>query len=365
MARVQNVDRRAAVAALSDAIDRRDVEAAVACLSPDVVVEIPRWGGPWRGREGAAAGLTELFALCEQTRCAVRESQVGTGQVNDQVILAAKSSRAATSAWMVATATSTAEVRDGLVTHLSVDVDAAAFASQWRGAGLAAASVRSEVALIGFDPDARIVTDVRTVEPAPHRATPEQGRRRWPLWTAAAAVVLVALGVAAWAELGQRPADPAAAVSTTPPSPSPTSASPTPTPTPTPTPSAILGPSAVPVAGGGVSAQLSGTVLFDRDSSVLKPAARTLVVELARTLRNTRTGTLTVLGFTDNLGSTQQGITLSRARAEAVAAVFRTELAGTGIAITAVGRGEANPVAPNDTEANRAKNRRVEIVYRP
>lgn len=353
------------MAALADALDRRDVDAALACLSPDVVVEIPRWGGPWRGRDAVAAGLAELFALCERTRCEVRESQVGTRQVNDQVLLAAKSSRAATTGWMVATATSTAEVRDGLVTHLSVDVDADALASQWRGAGLAAASVRSEVALIGFDPDATVVTDVRTVEPVPHRAV-ERGRRRWPLWTAAAAVLLAGLGVAAWLVLGQRPTattatvDPASSVVA-----SPTSPSPTPTPTTAPTRSAILGPSAVPVAGGGVSAQLSGTVLFDRDSAVLRPAARTLVVRLARTLRDTRTGTLTVLGFTDNLGSAQLGIALSRARAEAVAAVFRTELAATGIAITAEGRGEANPVAPNDTEANRAKNRRVEIVYRP
>ena len=353
------------MAALADALDRRDVDAALTCLSPDVVVDIPRWGGPWRGRDAVEAGLAELFSLCEQTRCEVRESQVGTGQVNDTVLLAAKSSRAATTGWMVATATSTAEVRDGLVTHLSVDVDADALSSQWRGAGLSAASVRSEVALIGFDPDATVVTDVRTVEPVPHRAAAEQGRRRWPLWTGAAVALLVALGIAAWFALGQHPAATTATVA--PVSPTPTSPSPTATPAPTPTPtrSAILGPSAVPVAGGGVSTRLSGTVLFDRDSAALKPAARTLVVGLARTLRDSRAGTLTVLGYTDNLGSAQLGITLSRARAEAVAAVFRTELAATGITITAVGRGEANPVAPNDTEANRAKNRRVEIVYRP
>ena len=364
MAKVQADTRRAVVASLADAVDRRDVEAALACLSPDVVVEVPRWGGPWRGRDAAAAALGELFAVCEQTRCVVRESVVGTGQVNDQVIFAAKSSRAANSGWMVTTATSAAAVRSGLVTRLTVDVDTDALLSQWRGTGLAAASVRSEVALAGFDPDAHVVTDVRAVEPASHRAQEAQrSRRAW--WLAAIVVLVLGAAGAAWGAVARdRAPVPSAATANPDPTVSATAA-PTVTDTPTPSTPAPLGPSAVPVAGGGVSARLSGTVLFDRDSAVLRPSARALVIGLAGTLRTTRGGSLTVLGYTDNLGSAALGIALSQARADAVAAVFRQELTGTGITITAVGRGEANPVAPNDTEANRAKNRRVEIVYRP
>ena len=197
MARVVNDSRRAIVARLADAIDRRDAAAAIACLSPDVRVEVAGWGGPWLGREAAAEALGGLFDVCEQTRCVIRESQVDSGQINDQVIIAAKSSRSANTGWMVAAATSTATLRDGLISHLVVDVDSAALLSQWRGTGLAAASVRSEVALIGFDPDARVVTDVRSVEPVSHRAAPGERSRR-PVWIALVAVVLAVGVAAAW-----------------------------------------------------------------------------------------------------------------------------------------------------------------------
>lgn len=363
MARVQVDARRAVVASLADAVDRRDVAAAVACLSPDVVVEVPRWGGPWHGRDAVASALGELFAVCEQTRCVVRESQVTTGEINDQLNFAAKSTRAANPEWMVTTATSTSVVTDGLVSHLTVELDTDALLSQWHGTGLAASSVRSEVALAGFDPDAHVVTDVRAVEPVSHRAE-ERGRSRRPLWIGVAALVVVGSVAGVLAASARTPAsDPSLATGTT------AASTPSPTPTPTDTPSssppAPLGPSAVAVSGGGVSARVSGTVLFERDSAVLLPQARAVIVGLADTLRGTKGGSLTVLGYTDNLGSAALGVQLSQARANAVAAVFRQELTATGIAITAIGRGEANPVAPNDTEANRAKNRRVEIVYKP
>ena len=352
------------MAALADAVDRRDVQAAVACLSADVLVDVPGWGGPWRGRDGVAAGLAELFGACEQTRCVIRESQVGTGRVNDRVIVAAKSSQAATPEWMVATATSAAEVTGGLVTRLTVTVDTDALRRQWAGTALASTSLRSEVALAGFDPDAQVVTSVRAFEPVTHGARPTPSTRRW-VWVGLAAAVLIGAGAAAWAISSRPPSASPTAVAAAVSSPTVEPPATTPTPTPTPTPTALLGPSAVPVSGGGVAARLSGTVLFDRDSAVLKPDARALVVGLARTLASTHGGSLTVLGYTDNLGTVSQGLTLSQARADAVAAVFVQELAGTGIRITAVGRGEANPVAPNTSEANRAKNRRVEIVYRP
>jgi OOP family OmpA-OmpF porin len=54
-------------------------------------------------------------------------------------------------------------------------------------------------------------------------------------------------------------------------------------------------------------------------------------------------------------------MTLSQARAEAV----RSYLVSKGLPsdkISAVGKGKANPVAPNDTADGRANNRRVEIV---
>jgi OOP family OmpA-OmpF porin len=66
-------------------------------------------------------------------------------------------------------------------------------------------------------------------------------------------------------------------------------------------------------------------------------------------------------GHTDSQGNDQANLALSQARAEAV----RQYLVGRGVAqdkVRAVGRGEQQPVATNDSPEGRANNRRVEIV---
>jgi outer membrane protein OmpA-like peptidoglycan-associated protein len=66
-------------------------------------------------------------------------------------------------------------------------------------------------------------------------------------------------------------------------------------------------------------------------------------------------------GYTDNVGSDATNMKLSEDRAKAVRDFFETQ----GIPsnrLTYVGKGPADPVAPNDTAEGRAKNRRVEIV---
>jgi outer membrane protein OmpA-like peptidoglycan-associated protein len=69
---------------------------------------------------------------------------------------------------------------------------------------------------------------------------------------------------------------------------------------------------------------------------------------------------LSITGHTDGQGADEANRLLSQRRADAV----RRALAAAGIAasrLKAVGRGEADPVADNATEAGRARNRRVEI----
>ncbi|HEX2498810.1 MAG TPA: OmpA family protein, partial [Actinomycetes bacterium] len=126
-----------------------------------------------------------------------------------------------------------------------------------------------------------------------------------------------------------------------------------------------LGPSATPVPGGGTRLRLSGTVLFGRDSAVLRPEARRIIQDLAKGLRAAAGGSVTVVGYTDNIGTAQHGLILSRHRARAVADLLTLYLGDTSIRISAYGRGEQDPVAPNDTEQHRAQNRRVEITYQP
>jgi outer membrane protein OmpA-like peptidoglycan-associated protein len=70
---------------------------------------------------------------------------------------------------------------------------------------------------------------------------------------------------------------------------------------------------------------------------------------------------LSIQGHTDSIGGHDYNVTLSQARAAAVVAMLKTQ----GIAaarLTSAGFGPDKPIAPNDTDVGRAKNRRVELV---
>lgn len=72
--------------------------------------------------------------------------------------------------------------------------------------------------------------------------------------------------------------------------------------------------------------------------------------------------TVKVIGHTDSLGDDEMNAELSIQRAKAVAA-FLHETGGIPLArIESEGRGEAEPVATNDTGEGRAKNRRIEVI---
>ncbi|HGF5258925.1 TPA: OmpA family protein [Vibrio parahaemolyticus] len=69
-----------------------------------------------------------------------------------------------------------------------------------------------------------------------------------------------------------------------------------------------------------------------------------------------------ILGYTDNSGSEAYNQRLSEQRAKAVAA-YLTEKGIDASRLTVVGKGEANPVASNDTQQGRVQNRRVEVRF--
>ena len=71
-----------------------------------------------------------------------------------------------------------------------------------------------------------------------------------------------------------------------------------------------------------------------------------------------------VVGHTDNHGELTYNLQLSKRRADAVVQALTKDY-GIGVArMTALGVGMAAPIAINDGEEGRAKNRRVEIVKR-
>jgi type VI secretion system protein ImpK len=75
-------------------------------------------------------------------------------------------------------------------------------------------------------------------------------------------------------------------------------------------------------------------------------------------------GNIVVIGHTDNQrilsARFPSNVALSQARADTVRSIIATRI-GTSARLSAEGRGDTEPIAPNDTQAGRARNRRVAI----
>lgn len=84
---------------------------------------------------------------------------------------------------------------------------------------------------------------------------------------------------------------------------------------------------------------------------------------VASFLKNNPGVKIEIRGHTDNVGSDQSNMLLSRRRAEAVAD-YLTEKGISADRLSVKGFGESEPIVPNDTEENRFKNRRVEFVIK-
>jgi outer membrane protein OmpA-like peptidoglycan-associated protein/tetratricopeptide (TPR) repeat protein len=101
-------------------------------------------------------------------------------------------------------------------------------------------------------------------------------------------------------------------------------------------------------------------VFFDFDKSELNSESFVELNKVVELLQKNPTIKIEISGHTDNKGDDKYNLTLSQRRAESVV----DYLAQKGIdktRLTAKGYGETQPVAPNDTEENKAKNRRTEM----
>lgn len=101
-------------------------------------------------------------------------------------------------------------------------------------------------------------------------------------------------------------------------------------------------------------------ILFDRGSFSIKPSYRQMLESLASVLKQYSEIDIVVEGHTDDTGTREFNLNLSENRARAVANV----LIQGGVKQDKVsyrGYGPDKPIVPNDSEENRARNRRVEI----
>ncbi|HET7463378.1 MAG TPA: OmpA family protein [Longimicrobium sp.] len=114
--------------------------------------------------------------------------------------------------------------------------------------------------------------------------------------------------------------------------------------------------------GNRLVAQLGGNVLFDTNSAALKPQAVAALDELLTSMiQPYPNAKVTVEGHTDNVGGDAQNQQLSEARAQSVVQ-WLTQHGVPAARLEAHGYGKTRPAFPNDTPANRARNRRIEII---
>jgi OmpA-OmpF porin, OOP family len=109
---------------------------------------------------------------------------------------------------------------------------------------------------------------------------------------------------------------------------------------------ALLGRSGVNFAAGSAS--------IDQPSQVVLNSA-------AESIKQVPGAKVQIVGYTDSDGTPESNLTLSQERADAV----KTYLVGRGVpadSLTTLGKGEADPLVPNDSPENKAKNRRIELI---
>ena len=105
-------------------------------------------------------------------------------------------------------------------------------------------------------------------------------------------------------------------------------------------------------------------VHFDTNKAVLKAESDEQLKQMAQALGTARDARVFIVGHTDNQGDFENNLGLSQRRAQAVADALSTRFGIAASRMTARGVANLAPVAPNDEEAGRARNRRVELVLR-
>lgn len=121
---------------------------------------------------------------------------------------------------------------------------------------------------------------------------------------------------------------------------------------------------AVQREGNALALTFKSDFTFSVNSSSIRPGLYAEIDRIAQVLSSYPQTTITVTGHTDSSGSESYNQQLSERRAQSV----KNALVQRGIAserIQAIGCGESTPIADNNTESGRQKNRRVEVRINP
>src|SRR5207249_8139059 len=113
-----------------------------------------------------------------------------------------------------------------------------------------------------------------------------------------------------------------------------------------------------------VHVELPADVLFDFDKADIRPDAAAALAKVATIIRAYPSGSASLEGHTDAKGDDGYNQRLSERRAESVRRWLADKERIAGPKLGARGFGESRPIASNDTDQGRQKNRRVEVVIR-
>jgi outer membrane protein OmpA-like peptidoglycan-associated protein len=103
-------------------------------------------------------------------------------------------------------------------------------------------------------------------------------------------------------------------------------------------------------------------IYFDTGKAEIKPESAPALGEIAKLLQSDPQLKIFVVGHTDNTGTVEGNVKLSEARAQSVMQALTRDHGITPARLRATGCGQYAPVASNDSEDGRSKNRRVELV---
>lgn len=119
---------------------------------------------------------------------------------------------------------------------------------------------------------------------------------------------------------------------------------------------------AVEATSSGLKINLQASVLFAFDKYDIRPEAAKILHDVAVQLLQYPGSKIIIEGHTCDKGTNQYNQVLSENRAKSVRDYFIKTEKLTGFTFEVRGLGETSPIVPNDNEANREKNRRVEII---
>ena len=114
----------------------------------------------------------------------------------------------------------------------------------------------------------------------------------------------------------------------------------------------------------GWSLGLPESLIFSFDHFIITAQQNQELTRLAQQLKSYKLEKLNIIGHTDDIGDPTYNLELSKNRASNVADIFLQQ-GFNPKNIQVIGRGSSQPLVPNNSNKNRAENRRVTIIIVP